>query len=439
MMRTLMERKTSVKSIIAKAASKRAGVTLLQSSLMLFQFSAFIILSLKTWPPDLQALAFAVCLPAVTYLLTRTIPKIWPIDSILLTLTLFLCSVSIVTLKDIARSPTTPQDQSLYMLAGIVAMIAALWFIRRLRNWERWKLALMIGGAIALALPLAIGEWRFGAKNWISLFDDRLSIQPSEFVKVALILALAISFSQPNTWRDRITALGFSVLLFGILLFERDLGGLLQYFFLTIALFFLGTSNGPLTIAGLGAGVAGAFVAYNTFDYVQRRVAIFINPWLDPRDSGYQIVQALIAIGSGGLFGMGLGLGMPRNIPLYHSDFIFAAISEEFGYLFSLCLLGVYVLIIMRGISIAMNASNGFHALTAFGISVQIGVQALIVLGGNAKLIPLTGVTLPYVAAGCSSLVTCLAMTGILLGISSINTQYERESLARAEWQEGFK
>ena len=98
-----MERKTSVKSIIAKAASKRAGVTLLQSSLMLFQFSAFIILSLKTWPPDLQALAFAVCLPAATYLLTRTIPKIWPIDSILLTLTLFLCSVSIVTLKDIAR------------------------------------------------------------------------------------------------------------------------------------------------------------------------------------------------------------------------------------------------------------------------------------------------------------------------------------------------
>jgi cell division protein FtsW (lipid II flippase) len=208
---------------------------------------------------------------------------------------------------------------------------------------------------------------------------------------------------------------------------------------LTIALFFLGTSNAPLTITGLGAGVAGAYIAYNSFDYVKRRIATFINPWLDPLDSSFQIVQALIAIGSGGLFGMGLGLGMPRNIPLYHSDFIFAAICEEFGYLFSLCMLGVYVLIIMRGISIAMNANNGFHSLTALGISVQIGVQTLIVVGGNTKLIPLTGVTLPFVAAGGSSLVTCLAMTGILLGISSINTQYERESLARAEWQEGFK
>jgi cell division protein FtsW (lipid II flippase) len=327
----------------------------------------------------------------------------------------------------------------MFMLVGIAAMIAAIWFIRRLRDWERWKNALMIGGAIALALPLIIGEWRYGAKNWISLFDDRLSIQPSELVKIALILALAISFSQPSTWRERTIALVFSIVLHGILLVERDLGGLLQYFLITIALFFLGTSNAPLTIAGLGAGVAGAYIAYNSLDYVKRRVATFINPWLDPRDSSYQIVQALIAIGSGGLFGMGLGLGMPRNIPLYHSDFIFAAICEEFGYLFSLCMLGVYVLIIMRGISIAMNASNGFHSLTAFGISVQIGVQTLIVVGGNTKLIPLTGVTLPFVAAGGSSLVTCLAMTGILLGISSINTQYERESLARAEWQEGFK
>jgi cell division protein FtsW (lipid II flippase) len=434
-----MMKKMSIDAVAAKAASKRVRVTLLQSSLMLFQFSAFLILSLKTWPPDVQALTYAICLPAITYLLTRTIPKIWPIDSILLTLTLFLCSVSIVTLKDIARSPTTPYDQSMYMLVGIAAMIAAIWFIRRLRDWESWKNALMIGGAIALSLPLFIGEMRFGAKNWINLFNERLSIQPSEFVKIAFILVLAISFSQPNTFRERIVALLFSALLYGLLLVERDLGGLLQYFFLTIALYFLGTSNVPLTMAGLGAGAAGAYVAYNSFDYVKRRVETFINPWLDPRDSSYQIVQALIAIGSGGLFGMGLGLGMPRYIPLYHSDFIFAAICEEFGYLFSLCMLGVYVLIIMRGISIAMNASNGFHSLAAFGISVQIGVQTLIVVGGNTKLIPLTGVTLPFVAAGGSSLVSCLTLTGILLGISSINTQYERESLARAEWQEGFK
>ena len=136
------------------------------------------------------------------------------------------------------------------------------------------------------------------------------------------------------------------------------------------------------------------------------------------------------------LSGMGLGLGMPRMIPLYHSDFIFAAICEQFGMIFALCLLAVYVLIIMRGISIAMSCRNGFHALLSFGIVTMLGLQTLLIVGGNIRLIPLTGVTLPFIASGGSSMVSCLTGIGLLLGISSINADRDEEDVRRAEWQE---
>src|SRR5699024_3521355 len=149
------------------------------------------------------------------------------------------------------------------------------------------------------------------------------------------------------------------------LLIQSDLGAVLLYFLTTLLIYFVATSNWLITLGGLAVGVAGSVLAYKLVPYVQTRVAIWQNPWSDPTGSGGQIVQALMAIGSGGLFGMGLGLGRPRNIPLYHSDFIFAAIAEEFGLLFSICLLAVYVLIIMRGLVVAMNARTSFHSLAA--------------------------------------------------------------------------
>ena len=191
------------------------------------------------------------------------------------------------------------------------------------------------------------------------------------------------------------------------------------------------------TFAGLGAGAAGAVGAYFMFDLVKQRVSIWRNPWADAAGSGYQLIQSLIAIGSGGVLGMGLGLGMPRMIPLYHSDFVFAAICEQFGMVFALCLLAVYALIILRGISIAMSCREGFHALLAFGIVAILGLQTLLIVGGNIRLIPLTGVTLPFIASGGSSMVSCLTGIGLLLGISSLNADRDEDDVRRASWQEG--
>ena len=148
------------------------------------------------------------------------------------------------------------------------------------------------------------------------------------------------------------------------------------------------------------------------------------------------MVRALAAIGSGGLFGMGLGLGMPRSVPLYHSDFIFTSIAEEFGLIFSIALMAVYVLIIMRGLIVAMNARTSFHSITAFGLVAILGLQALLIIGGNTKLLPLTGVTLPLVSYGGSSLVSCFFSMGILLGVSSMNAEDEARDIEKIALQE---
>lgn len=430
-------KKTSERKRYADARRRRnADVSLMTLCVMLFQATAMGLLAFKTSPIDVQAIAFAVALPLATRLLTRLLPRHLGADKVLLNLTLFLCSVSLVTLKAIAKSPVTPRNQALYMACGLVAMVAGMLFVRLVRRPERWAIPLMALSVVFLALPIAVGSWKGGAKNWIWIRQDSISLQPSEFVKVSLMVVLSACLSRRSSRKRVVATLAFAALLCGILLYERDLGALLLYFLTTVIVFFLATSNLPLTIAALGAGAGGSVAAYYMFDYVKKRIAGWQNPWADPYDGGLQIIQSLIAIASGGTFGRGLGLGLPRNIPLYHSDFIFAAICEEFGCLFAVGLLAVYVLIVLRGISIAMNAHQGFHSLLAFAIVSMLGLQTLLIVGGNIRLIPLTGVTLPFIASGGSSLLSYMGAMGLLMGVYSVNEAREAQERARDEWLE---
>ena len=419
-----------------RKALMRSNTRLLLSAVMLFQFTAMLLISLQEKPVDTQALILAVALPAVTWLVVMAFGRLWPIDRAILILALLLCSVGIITLSDIARSRETPLTQAIYALIGIVAMAVGVVFIRSVRHWKKWVLPGMVLCLGALASPWAFGSVQNGARNWITIIPDRLTIQPSEFIKPALILILAAALSGRPRFVKCLPAIGFAALCCGILLIQSDLGAVLLYFLTTLLIYFVATSNWLITLGGLGVGVAGSVLAYKLVPYVQTRVAIWQNPWSDPTGSGGQIVQALMAIGSGGLFGMGLGLGRPRNIPLYHSDFIFAAIAEEFGLLFSICLLAVYVLIIMRGLVVAMNARTSFHSLAAFGIVAMLGLQTMLIVGGNTKLIPLTGVTLPLISSGGSSLVSTFLSFGILLGISSMNAEDEARDIDHLELRE---
>lgn len=420
-----------------RRALMRVNTRLLLSSVVIFQILALGLLALRPDNESAQSLILLFAVPAVTLITANLMGKLWPLDRAILILVLFLSSVGVITLCAICRSEETPREHALYALLGIGAMFIGVMLIRAFTNWKRLYPPLMVLCVLALLtpwLPAPFGRWYQGARNW--LYIGPISGQPSEFMKPVLIAILAACFCNRPRFERCIPGIAFAAVCCGILLTERDLGAVLLYFLTTVLMYYAASSNALLCLAGLGMGAGAAVIAYRALPYVRDRVAIWQNPWSDPLDTGYQIVRALAAIGSGGIFGAGLGMGMPRDVPLYHSDFIFTSIAEEFGLIFSLGLMAVYVLIILRGLIVAMNARTSFHSLTAFGLVGMLGLQALLIIGGNTKMLPLTGVTLPLVSYGGSSLVSTFFSMGLLLGISSLNAEDEATDIGRVALRE---
>lgn len=420
-----------------RKALMRSNTRLLLTAVMLFQFLTMAVIAFADGgAPSTQDLLLAIALPAVTMLTVNLMGRLWPVDRAILILVLLLVSIGIIALSAIAKSEITPKTHAIYAAAGLFAMLVGVLFIRLWRHWKKFALPLAVLCLIALVSPMVIGQEKYGARNWITIIPDVLTVQPSEFIKPVMIMVLAAGFSNRPRFVRCIPTLAFAAMCCGILLVEKDLGAVLLYFLTTVFMFYAATSNALLTLSGLGMGCAAAVLAYRALPYVQDRIAIWINPWSDPLDVGHQLVQALIAIGSGGLWGMGVGLGSPTRIPLYHSDFIFASIAEEFGLIFAVCLLAVYVIIILRGLIVAMNARTSFHSLTAFGLVVLLGLQTMLIVGGNTQLLPLTGVTLPMVSYGGSSLVSMLFSMGLLLGVSSMNAEDEARDIEQLALRE---
>ena len=417
-----------------RKALMRSNTRLLLSAVMLFQAAAMLLVAFSHETVSIQALILAAALPAATMLTANIMGKIWPVDRAILILVMLLVSVGVITLSGIAKSEVTPKTHAIYAGLGVVAMFMGAVFIRLWKHWKKLALPLAVLCLLALLSPWVLGKWHYGARNWIEF--GPISVQPSEFMKPVMIVILAAGFANRPRFVKCLPAIGFAALCCAILLSERDLGAVLLYFLTTVFMYYAATSNAALSLAGLAMGCIAAVVAYKAFPYVQDRVAIWINPWSDPQDTGYQLVQALIAIGSGGLWGMGLGLGSPRTIPLYHSDFIFASIAEEFGLIFAVCVLAVYVIIILRGLIVSMNARTSFHSLVSFGLVILLGLQTMLIVGGNTKLLPLTGVTLPLISYGGSSLVSMFFSMGMLLGISSMNAQDEAKDIERLALRE---
>lgn len=419
-----------------KKALMRSNTRLLLTAVMVLQFLSMVVIAFAGETVSQQAFILAAALPLCTMLFVNLCARFWPVDRAILILVLLLVSIGIIALSAIAKSEITPRTHALYAAAGLLAMVAGILFIRLWKHWKKFALPLAILCLLALFSPMVIGQEKYGARNWITIIPDLLTIQPSEFIKPVMIMVLAAGFSNRPPFVKCLPTLGFAAMCCGILLIEKDLGAVLLYFLTTVLMYYAATSNAFLSLVGLGMGCGAAVLAYKALPYVQDRVAIWINPWSDPQNVGYQLVQALIAIGSGGLWGMGVGLGSPTKIPLYHSDFIFASIAEEFGLVFVVCMLAVYVIIILRGLIVAMNARTSFHSLTAFGLVMLLGLQTMLIVGGNTKLLPLTGVTLPLVSYGGSSLVSMFFSMGLLLGISSMNAEDEARDIQKLALRE---
>ena len=394
-----------------------AGVTLIALLTAVFEVLGLLLCAVKTEGTlDVQAVKLCAMMASLGMLTTLVLPRFLPMDSLVMALTNFLCGVGVVVLYTV--SPARGARQAVFYALGLAVMLVMSEIVFHVHHFRGLTLLGMVLGIGALVLPLAFGQWNNGAKNWVQV-PMLGSFQPSEIVKLSVVLALAYFFSAHRTVWQMMPALVFAAACLLLLMLQRDLGTALIYYLTTLVLFYVACGNVPLTIVGLGGGVGAAVLGYQMFAHVKVRVAMWRNPWSDPTDKGYQIIQALLAIGSGGLFGVGLGQGTPEKIPAYYNDFIFAVICEQLGQVFGVLLLAVYVLLILRGVTVVACARRSFEMLLGCGVLAMLGIQTFMIVAGVIKMIPLTGVTMPFLSYGGSSLLSCMAMIGILHGASA--------------------
>lgn len=409
------------KNIVPEARLSR-GNRFLNTLIILLFFSGFLLLGLKPeekWGIIRILMTFG--LPVVLHINMNILPKFFRVDRLLVSIVNALCALGVLILY--STNADRGITQAVYYVIGTAFMLFCARLVRKFSEGT-WGLLswLLLSFCIALlASPIVLGKEINGAKNWI--FIANISIQPSEFVKIGLVILSAYSMARYN----KVVWMGFLAAGMLLLLLQKDLGAVLLYFSTAMIMYY--AANGSLRIiaGSLVAGVGTAVFAYNRFAHIKKRVAIWQNPWADYENSGYQLVQSLVAIASGNLFGVGLGLGNPSAIPIYYTDFIFSVIAEQFGILFSALVLCLYALIALRGFFIAISAQSRFHALLAIGCSSMLVVQTFVIIGGVIKLIPLTGVTMPFVSYGGSSLVSSMGLVGVLQGVGG----YNKDSLDR--------
>lgn len=369
-------------------------------------------------------------------------------DQILLPLALGLTGLGLVVIYRV----TVGRDvealaglQLVWCLVAAAAFLAPLLFMRDLSVLARYRYTWMAAGLGLLFVTAAFGEDVGGAR--ISLRLGPVSFMPWELVKIVLVVFLAayldeyrevLTSARRGLWRHLppvrylvpIVAMWAAAMF--VLVFQRDLGAALLFFGIFLAMLYVATGRVSYIVLGLAMLAAGAAVAQRLFAHVRVRVDMWLDPWAEPLGGGYQILGGLFSLGHGGLLGAGLGAGAPQMIPVVWSDFVFAAFAEETGFLGAVALLALYLVILYRGFTIAVGAPTTFLQLLAAGLTFVIGFQALMIVAGNAKLVPLTGITLPFVAYGGSSLVTNFLSIGLLLRISAEGARRAARSAERA-------
>ncbi|HHW01233.1 MAG TPA: FtsW/RodA/SpoVE family cell cycle protein [Thermoanaerobacterales bacterium] len=383
------------------------------SATALIGFIAFLLLSLKTSPfspvPIYGAIAFAAIM-FTGYFLSNSL--LYGQDSALFILACFITELGLIMLYRI--DPAVFMKQINWFALGVLAFILSSIVVKYWVNLKINPLYFFAITVILLLLPLAFGVEKGGSRSWIQIAE--YSFQPSELAKITFVLFLAGKLKDGRI--DGVLRLAAEILaVAGLLAMARDLGGAMLFYLTALALVFAATSRWDLTAAGLAASAAASVLGYFLFGHVRVRVEAWLNPWQDVPGRGYQIVQSLFAIAQGGFFGTGLGLGHPEYIPAVATDFIFSAFSEEFGFLGAAALIIVYFLLVYRGIKISLTVKNSFLALAALGIVTLFGLQIFTIIGGVIKLIPMTGVTLPFMSYGGSSMVMSFISLGILNGI----------------------
>ena len=391
-----------------------------------------------TVPLDFSVLGFVVvwlaCAAAGTFVVQRALPSH---DLYLLPIVYLLSGWGIALIWRL--TPQFAVRQTIWLAIGTAAMLGIVLLPGDLRWLRRYRYTWLFAGLALTALTLLLGVNPSGAGDRLWLGCCGLYLQPAEILKLLLVVFLASYLTDRRdllfqTRPPRVEPMprgesliyflpmlvmwGFSTL---ILISQRDLGMSTLFFGVFIVMLYLASGRWEYVLAGLVLLALAGVIGYQLFDVVRIRVQGWWNPWADPTGRSFQIVQSLIAQAAGGVFGAGPGQGAPTLIPVAHSDFIFAALAEEWGLLGVLAITALLGAVVLRAMRIAAAAPSAFGQLLAGGLGALLALQTLLITGGVIKLLPLTGLTLPFVSYGGSSLVSAFCLVGVLLRLSAMS------------------
>ena len=370
------------------------------------------------------------CAVTLHLVLNRQLPRR---DPFLLPVSLLLTGWGITIINRL--QPAFADRQAIWLVVASSALIVISFAPSDLRWLKDYRYTWLMGSILLVLLTVFVGVHPSGNRAnpprlWLQFWD--VYYQPSELLKLTLVAFLAsyladhwLSLRLNQTQRGLPVSFYAPIgLMWGlsvaILLWQRDLGTATIFFVVSMLMLYLASGWIGLVIVGVGLLILAGAIGYFIFDVVALRVDIWLNPWADADDTSFQLVQSLMAFSAGGIIGQGIGQGAPEFIPVVHSDFIFSALAEEWGLIGVLSSLLLIMLLILRGLRIAtFNQHRPYRALFAAGLSLIIGVQSLLIMGGTLRLWPLTGVTLPFVSYGGSSLLTSYIILGLLLVISN--------------------
>ncbi len=392
------------------------------AAMFLLHFMAYLILYLKSEDERvvlfyLAQLVFFLAYIGLYQLFYRNLTRI-----LVNNMCMLLC-VGFIMLTRLSFDKAVRQ----FLIVAAAALIT--WIIPFImdRVWELSQIPWIYG---ALGLGILIVVWMVGNNSYgaqLSLSMGGFSLQPSEFVKISFVFFVAALFYRSTNFITVAAATAMAAAHVLVLVLSKDLGSALLFFVTYLAMLFVATSNWFYLLSGLILGSGASVLAYGLFSHVRVRVEAWRNPWADIDNRGYQITQSLFAIGTGGWFGMGLYQGMPYKIPVVEKDFVFAAISEELGGIFAICVLLICLGCFLQFMMVAVRMDAVFYKLIAFGLGMEYLVQVFLTVGGVIKFIPSTGVTLPLVSYGGSSVFSTFLVFGVIQGLYILKKNDEED------------
>ena len=371
----------------------------------------------------------------IVYISNLVLGKVSSGDNYIFLIVSMLLSLGIITIYRL--SPKLGLRQLIWVLAGILVFYLTYFVIRAMRRLE-YMTGLYLGLSILFfLLTIILAPDKYGAKNWIEI-SEGITIQLSEFTKILVIFLIASFYTTFQTRLKKLNykytsyyLMGVIYIFVGFLFIQRDLGTAAIFVAIYTLIQYIYDEDRKSIAVNIGLMLFGSIVGYFLFSHVRNRVDIWLNPWTADKvvNSARQIVQSLFGISEGGFFGQGIGLGYPKQITLAHSDVIFSAICEEMGILTGIGIIMLYMLLVYRAIKIALNQEYLFYRILALAVAILFTVQAFLNIGGVIKLIPMTGLTLPFISYGGSSMISSFVSLGILQVTSEdLSYKYDRST-----------